>query len=414
MRSVRSVVNLLQLRKKNKIMAYISKPVRIMDIRGTYKGGGGPDKTVLMSAFHHDKRRVHILVAYLRDPKDSEFQITAMAKKLNINYVEVLDRKKIDFKCLFDLHNLIKKNELEIYHAHDDKTLLYGWLLKILMPGLKIIYTCHLLVEYERADFPSFAKYINYSTRKYISVLLMKRYLRPVMAVSGATKEQLRRKGFKKDEILVLYNGIDISSWRRKNGHPVLRDELKLGKEDFLVGTVARIDYQKDFPTFFKVASLVIAQIPNTKFVIVGDGKAEELSNLKQDVRQLGLDKHIYFTGHRSDLLNIYSSFDLFLMTSIMEGLPNTVLEAMAMEVPVVSTAVSGVPEVVLDGKAGYLCSIGDVDSLASKVVRLLEDEDLRHNFAINSRKRIIEKFSFIDRVKKLESLYEMYRKNAK
>ena len=239
----------------------------------------------------------------------------------------------------------------------------------------------------------------------------MKRYLRPVMAVSGATKEQLRRKGFKKDEILVLYNGIDISTWQKKNGRPVLRDELKLSEKDFLIGTVARIDYQKDFPTFFKVAKLVIARIPNTKFVIVGDGKAEELSNLKQDIRKLGLEKHIYFTGHRNDLLNIYSSFDLFLMTSIMEGLPNTVLEAMSMEVPVVSTAVAGVPELVDDGSTGYLSRIGDAESLADQVITLLTNHNLRDDFSRAGRKRLEKYFSFKDRVKKLEDLYEYYAK---
>ena len=106
-------------------------PIRIMDIRGTHKGGGGPDKTVLLSALNHDKERVFVLVTYLRDPKDKEFQITDRAGKMEIPFFkEVYDRRLLDLKCLLDLHRLIRRYKIQIFHAHDDKTLLYGWLLK--------------------------------------------------------------------------------------------------------------------------------------------------------------------------------------------------------------------------------------------------------------------------------------------
>jgi hypothetical protein len=99
---------------------------RVMDLRGTYKGGGGPDKTVLNSAAQHDPQRVQILVAYLRDPRDQEFQITKMAQDLGINYIEVPDNRIIDWACLRALKRIIRAHELTVVHAHDDKTLLYG------------------------------------------------------------------------------------------------------------------------------------------------------------------------------------------------------------------------------------------------------------------------------------------------
>jgi glycosyltransferase involved in cell wall biosynthesis len=394
--------------------ADLNRPVRVMDFRGTYKGGGGPDKTILLSAKLHNKKRVYVLVTYLRDPKDKEFQITDRARALGIPYVEVADRRIIDFSCILKVNRLIKENKIDVLHAHDDKTSLYGWALKLLNPKLKIIYTCHLLLEYTRSDFPTRLHYLDYSIKKRAATFLMKQYLMPLMAVSGASKNQLLKLRFNEKDVIVLYNGIDITAWKKENGRPVLRDELQLDENDFLVGTVARIDYQKDFSTFFKVAKKVIEKVPNTKFVIVGEGKTKELTEMKEEIRFLGLERSIYFTGHRNDLLDIYCSFDIFLMTSIMEGLPNTVLEAMAMKVPVVSTAVAGVPELVVDGQTGSLCPIGDAEMLAEKVIQLLDDRMLCAEYADSGRKRIEDHFSFKNRVKTLEDYYIKYAENEK
>ncbi|MCK4827526.1 glycosyltransferase, partial [bacterium] len=189
-------------------MTHTSKPVRIMDIRGTHKGGGGPDKTVLLSAVLHDKKRVSVLVTYLRDPKDKEFQITDRARNFGIPFVEVQDRRIVDVRCVYQLHRLLRKHHIDLFHAHDEKTLLYGFFLKLINPKLKIIDTCHLLLDYEAADFPSRLRYFDYVIRKKVSVFLTKRFLKPIMAVSGACKNQLINEGLCKDDIIILYNGI--------------------------------------------------------------------------------------------------------------------------------------------------------------------------------------------------------------
>src|SRR6185369_16178643 len=111
-------------------MTKVSEIPRVMDLRGTYKGGGGPDKTVLNSAARDDPARVHVLVTYLRQPGDSEFQIPQMARRLGINYVDVIDGGTLDWACLRKLKELLRIHRLDVIHAHDDKTLFYAWLLK--------------------------------------------------------------------------------------------------------------------------------------------------------------------------------------------------------------------------------------------------------------------------------------------
>lgn len=394
-------------------MAYTNIP-RVMDLRGTYKGGGGPDKTVLNSAARHDPSQVHVLVTYLRQPDDHEFQISEMARKLGIkDYIEVFDRSLLDMRCLKQLKQIIVENALQVVHAHDDKTLLYAWILRFMLPSIKIMYTCHSHSDYSRADFPGVQKFLAYKARQRIQIFLMHRFLKPILTISDDTKKRLVANGLVEKDVAVLHNGIDIDVWQRANARPCLKEELGVAPDEYLVGTVARITYDKDLPTFYKVAAEVVKRNPKVIFVIVGDGYGDELLKAKEEVAGLGLEGVVRFTGHRTDLRDVYASFDLFLMTSLTEGMPNTLLEAMALGVPSVSTAVGGVPELIVDGVSGFLASTGDALGLAEIVVRLLDNSQLRASCALACRERIAAEFSFERRVRKMEAYYAMFNGNS-
>ena len=386
-----------------------NQPIRVMDLRGTYKGGGGPDKTILLSAKLHDPKRVHVLVTYLRDPKDNEFEIHKRAAKLGINYVDVRDRYLIDLSCVKSLNRLIKQHDLRIVHTHDDKTLLYGWILKKILPGLRIMYTCHSHACYSRKDFTRIQDYLDFFIRNQARIFLMKRYQKPILTVSENTKSRLVKDGLRGQDIEVLANGIDFNFWKKEKGRPVLKEELQIPPDGYLVGTVARIDYDKDLSTFFQVTQAVVQIFQNVKFVIVGDGHGNELQRVQVLAEEMGVGDHVFFTGHRNDILDIYASMDIFLMTSLTEGMPNTVLEAMSMEIPIVSTSVGGVPDLVDHGKTGFLADVGDHKSLSTYVLKLLKDNMLRQEFACAGRERIKKHFSFDQRVKKLEKYYELF-----
>ena len=387
--------------------------IRVMDLRGTYKGGGGPDKTVLNSAAQHDPEKVYVLVTYLRQPWDDEFQIPEMAHRLGINYMDVIDGSTVDWSCLRQLQALLRKHDLKLVHAHDDKTLLYGWLLKLMTPGLKIMYTCHSHAVHCRGDFAGPRDYLGFRLRQNMRIFLMKRYCRPIITVSHNTKQRLVDNGFAGHEVAVLHNGVDVTKWCRDGARQVLREEIGIPPGSFLVGTVARITPEKDLTTFFRVAEEVATQIPDVTFVIVGDGYGNELAKARDEIRGRGLDRLIRFTGHRNDLLNVYASFDVFLMTSMTEGMPNTLLEAMALGVPSVSTAVGGIPELLTHGNGGFLAPAGDVEGLARYVVNLLRDPQLRQRCGAACRDRIVERFSFSRRVRLMEDYYAWFAGRA-
>ncbi|GFO53866.1 hypothetical protein GMSM_08730 [Geomonas sp. Red276] len=383
--------------------------IRVMELRGTYKGGGGPDKTVLNSAARHDPDKVEVLVVYLRQPKDSEFAIPAMAKRLGLRYLDIEDGRLCDLRCLRRLAGLIEEHRIEVLHAHDDKTLLYGWLLSLARPALRIVCTCHSHAVRRRQELPSLKRFLAFKARQRVQIFLMRRFLPPVLTVSSDTKSRLVANGLKPDKVAVLTNGIDPVAWSRGQGSPVLRRELGIGPGGLLVGTVARITPEKDLGTFYRVAAAVVRELPGTVFVVVGDGYGNELELARREVAKLGLAEVVRFTGHREDLADVYLSFDLFLMSSVSEGMPNTMLEAMSMGVPVVATRVGGIPEVLEHGVDGYLAPAGAVEELAAHVVTMLRSPALRDRCAALSREKVERQLSFEARVRRMEQYYAWF-----
>ena len=374
------------------------KQLRIMELRGTYKGGGGPDKTILLSAAKHDRDRFFVLVTYLRDPKDKEFQIAEMASQYGVpDYIEVSDRRMLDLKCLFELNRLIRKYRLELIHVHDQKTTLMGFLLRILNPKVKVMNTAHGWIVNSKVD----------SLKQKIQYAMLKTF--PLhIAVSEATEKLMLSVGFDAKTIKVLYNSIDCNTWSPGNGDRLkIRKEFQIPDDAFVVGTIGRISQEKDLPTFLKVAQRILKMYPQIRFLVVGDGKNSMIvDELKQQAESMGIEHAIIFTGHRTDLLDIYSALDLFLMTSLTEGLPNTVLESMAMGVPVVATSVGGVPELIEHGKNGFLQQPKNVDELTESVIKIVSDKNCCTLLKEKGKETIKKRFSFDIRLQAIENIY--------
>jgi glycosyltransferase involved in cell wall biosynthesis len=173
-----------------------------------------------------------------------------------------------------------------------------------------------------------------------------------------------------------------------------------------VVGNVAALAPHKGQRHLVAAAARVVREIPDARFVIVGDGELREA--LERQIKELALERHVFLTGFRSDALGLIKSFDVFVLSSITEGLGSAVLEAMACRRPIVATRAGGIPEAVIDGVTGLLVPPHDEPGLAAAIVRLLKDRTLAMTLADAGRTRVEDAFS-VERM--VSGTLEVYRR---
>jgi glycosyltransferase involved in cell wall biosynthesis len=373
--------------------------VRLLELRNTYKWGGGPDKTVLLSAERHDHTLVEVVVAYIRDVRDTEFSITSKARARGLTFYEIEERGKLDLRVLRALRDILLRHNINLVHGHDYKTDLFAAMLRWWIgrrQRFALVSTAHAWVMLGlRGDL-----------YRRLDLTLMRRFDH-LIAVSHATKTEMVAAGIPRNLISVIHNAIDTDEWSPRNTTAALKEELKLGQAWPVIGYVGRIMPEKDLETWLRAAARVAEQYSEAQFVLVGEGRnGNTLGQLQRLATDLKIANRVHFPGYRSQLLPVYGSFDLFALSSRREGLPNSILEAMAVGLPVVTTDVAGTSELVLNGQTGYVVPQGDVDGMAHAMVTLVADNQLRQRMGKAGRERIEREFSFTHRLQRIEELY--------
>ena len=373
--------------------------VRLLELRNTYKWGGGPDKTILLSAERHDPSRVKVVVTYIRDVRDREFRIGDRARERRLTYYELPERGKFDLKVLFAIRDLVIQYDINLIHAHDYKTDLFAFLIRcwLWQRHIKVITTAHGWA----------LTGLKGNLYRRLDLFLMRRFDH-LIAVSHATRALMLSARLPERLISVVHNGIDTEAWLPGSRTEGIRREFGIDDAFPVIGYVGRLTEEKDFGTWLRVAKQVVGRYPAARFLFIGDGKDGEVQGKTQELAaELGIADRVNFVGYRENLQEIYAHFDLFLLTSDREGLPNCILEAMAMGIPVVSTKVGGVGELMREGETGFMLPAGDVASLASAVLTLLDDDQLRQRMGRAGRDRVEQEFSFTHRMQKIEDLYD-------
>ncbi len=232
-----------------------------------------------------------------------------------------------------------------------------------------------------------------------------------IIAVSSSIRTFLGRKEHvPAAKISVIYNSVDLERFtpREEPGaRAAARQKFGLPADALIVGGVGRLHYQKNFPLFLQVAAAVGARLPEVMFVVAGEGP--ERAALKDMSRSLGLADRVRFLGFVKDMPELYEGLDLLLLTSHFEGTPLTVLEAMAMGVPVVASRVDGVDEVVEDGRDGILAASGSKGQFVDGVCRVLGDRDLRQWLSLKAQEKARRDYSAEAMVHRVEALYLQY-----
>jgi glycosyltransferase involved in cell wall biosynthesis len=171
-----------------------------------------------------------------------------------------------------------------------------------------------------------------------------------------------------------------------------LHEDLWLPRQAPIVGNVAALVPHKGQRHLIESALRVLPQVPDARFVIAGEGELRPA--LERQIKEHHLEKHVLLAGFRPDVLSLHKAFDLFVMSSVTEGLGTSLLDAMACGKPVVATTAGGIPEIVVDGETGFLVAPRDHEAMADAIVRLLKDEALRKQMGEAGRSRVRVLFS--------------------
>ena len=376
-------------------------PIRVLELRSVWGTGGGPEKTILLGAARSNPSRYAVTVCYIRDARDTVFAIDKKAGDLPIDYVEVVERHSFDRSIWPVLRRLVQNRRIDIVHAHDCKTDVLAWLLHR-AEGVIPLSTAHGWAGHSRRE-----RLLYHRMDKQVLRLFPK-----VITVSEDIRQELVRSGAKPGSVQTVLNGIDHTRFHRDRSRETqIRQRLGIADDEVVIGAVGRLETEKRFDLLIDAfASLQVARL-GLRLVIVGEGSLR--NTLEAQVDRLGLGGVCRLLGQRSDIVDLHHAFNMFVQSSANEGAPNAVLEAMALETPVVATAVGGTAQLVRDGIDGLLVPAGKIDALADAINRVLTDGQATAARVVSARDRVETELSFDARMATLEAVYtELYNQH--
>ena len=287
----------------------------------------------------------------------------------------------------------MKKHRIQLIHAH----LPWAGILARLVgkfTGMPVIYTEHNKQErYHMAT-----RIVNLATLNWLSCII---------SVSEDVEQSIRKhKPGLKARLLTILNGVNVAhfipgQFDGKN----IRQVLGIPTDAPVIGTIAVFRFQKRLDLWIELAQKILHNNPEAHFVLVGDGPLKGL--LMEKVEQLNLKEKIHFTGLQIEVRPYLAAFDIYMMSSVFEGLPIALLEAMASECAVISTKAGDIKEVIRDKVDGLLCEVNEPEKLCELASFLIKDKEKRRELAMQGRKRVQTAFNMESMVFQLENLYK-------
>ncbi len=357
--------------------------------------GGGSEGLVHNLALKLDKNFFAPSIAYFfEDGALNEFN------EDEVQLYHVLKIKRFDISTMSSISDIIRKNNIHIVNAHHFMPLVYSFYGCKIKNNCRLIYTEHAKSEVEN---------IPWKWRKAGGYLLSHSD-----AAVGVTKEvsETIRDRFKlhPSKVFTIKNGVDLDAYSCCNNKEMLRKELGIVGDEKVIGIVANLKRIKNHIFLLKAFDELIKSYKKVKLLLIGQGFKNDPENAEEELRNFvnekGLNKKVLFLGYRSDISELLSIMDIFCLTSFKEGLPLSLIEAMAAGLPIVGTDVEGIRDVIMPDKNGFLIRLNDIKVLKNTLHTLLINKPLRLRYGNESRILAADNYSFSYCINEYQKLF--------
>ena len=364
----------------------MSYPLKIMQV--TYSlDYGGAEKVAIDLAAGVDKHEYQTCICAL----DYGGKYIPLLDELGIPWYFFNRNGALDYKLWISLYHLFKRERIAVIQTHH-VVQLFNAIIPALLNGIKIIHTEH---EYQ--------SFLNNPKDLQILKILCRMCHSFVTVGHDVTEFMENEKVLPKGKIITIPNGVSLGTCTYES-KCYARKEFGFTENHLIIGITARLEWRKDHKTLLQAFAHVVKQNHNARLLIIGDGCLKY--ELKMHAKKLGIEYAVIFAGARGDVNTLLAILDVFVLSSVHEGLPVALLEAMAAEKPVVCTAVGEMPKVIVQGFTGLLIPPRDPKELSSALLFMLENEKERIRLGKNAKEYVRKYLSMEKMLDSYETLY--------
>lgn len=368
------------------------RKITILDLRDS-PWVDGPGRTTLESATRIDREKYRIIVAGFSGGAQKTDEYITEAERRGLPVVRLRESGALDPGVVRQVLSLIDQNAVDIVHTHEFRSNVIG-LLCARLRHIPVLATCH--------------GWIANNAKGKIRVILDRLslyFFDHIIVVSKKLQAQLNAQGIGLARISALPNAVAFENFTPGQNGMSFRDELGVQPDTVLVANIGRLSPEKGQAEFILAASAVLREYSNIRFILIGVGP--DRARLEQLAKDSGITDKIIFCGYRADMPRIYSSLDLVVQSSFTEGMPNVILEAASMEVPIIATNVGGTAEIIEHGSSGVLVRPGIPGEIETAIQEFLRDRVKYLGMARRARLSVRQRFSYESRTNKLMHIYD-------
>lgn len=313
-------------------------------------------------------------------------------EKMGIKVFYLPQKTGTDYFSFIKVAKILRRERIDVIHTHNTQPFIDGTIGALLSGVKTIIHTDHA------RDFPDKRRYM-------FAEYVMSKFAYRVVGVSRHTSANLiNYEKISPVKVITIPNGIYGPKYDIEIDRDKKKQELWIKNKGPIIGLGVRLTEQKGITYLFKAMPEVIKVFPDITLVIAGKGPSE--GDLKREATELGIDKNVLFAGQRLDIPELLKLFEIYVLPSVWEGLPMVLLEAMASGCPVIATNVGGVSTVIKNGENGSLIEPKNKKELASEIINLLSNNELRKRYSKNGLSLFREKFNADMMTRQYERLY--------